>query len=58
MELKTRQNISPTKPLACDDSPNQLTELRQQDHWLSHNLNVMPSGVIVLDGSGRIKTVS
>ena len=39
-------------------SSEELDALRQKAHWLSHMLHVMPAGVVVLDGHGRIQTVN
>ena len=32
----------------------ELSDLRQQASWLSHLVDTMPAGVVVLDGQGMI----
>lgn len=44
----------PTSPLVQEAYSGELSTLRQQASWLSHLVDTMPAGVIVLDGKGMV----
>lgn len=41
--------------LAAESYPGELAELRQQSSWLTHLVDILPAGVVVLDATGKVK---
>ncbi|WP_233520496.1 sensor histidine kinase [Flocculibacter collagenilyticus] len=41
--------------LAMESYTGELNQLRQQSSWLSHLVDILPAGVVVLDARGRVK---
>ncbi|MFC3031807.1 sensor histidine kinase [Pseudoalteromonas fenneropenaei] len=48
-------NLNPFNPCLLQEAyVGELSDLRQQASWLSHLVDTMPAGVVVLDGRGMI----